>query len=162
MDFCALHRGCSLFNGTRRRQALAARAIVLGNIILGMVLVLSGTIGAQLHIPFPVINCFSFGFWLSYFSVISRVVLCLFWFGIQSTIGSECVYQVSEFSLENEVIWFCSYHSFTSFTWSSSQMLKAIWPSIAHLPNYLPPSAPNLLWYALTSCDKARRILMYP
>jgi NCS1 family nucleobase:cation symporter-1 len=129
MDFCALRRGCSLSDGTRRRQALPA--IVLGNILLGMVFVLSGTIGARLHIPFPVINRSSFGFWLSYFSIISRVVLSLFWFGIQSTIGSECVYQV----------WFCSYHPFTSIIWSSFQMLKAIWPSIAHLPNRLPPSA---------------------
>ena len=92
----------SPFNGARRRQILPA--IMLGTIIMGAILVLSGTIGARLHIPFPVLNRSSFGFWLSYFSVISRVVLSLFWFGIQTTIGSECVYQV----------WFCSYHPFAS------------------------------------------------
>jgi len=57
-------------------------------------MVLNGTIGARLHIPFPVLNRSSFGFWLSYFSVISRVVLSMFWFGIQTSIGAECVYQV--------------------------------------------------------------------
>lgn len=57
-------------------------------------MVLNGTVGARLHIPFPVLNRSSFGFWLSYFSVISRVVLAMFWFGIQTTVGSECVYQV--------------------------------------------------------------------
>jgi cytosine/uracil/thiamine/allantoin permease len=57
-------------------------------------MVLNGTIGARLHIPFPILNRSSFGFWLSYFSVISRVVLAMFWFGVQTTVGSECVYQV--------------------------------------------------------------------
>lgn len=46
-------------------------------------MVLNGTIGARLHIAFPVLNRSSFGFWLSYFSVISRVVLSMFWFGVQ-------------------------------------------------------------------------------
>jgi len=78
--------------GTRRRQALPA--IALGNAMIGIVMVLNGTVGARLHIPFPVLNRSSFGFWLSYFSVISRVVLAMFWFGIQTTVGSECVYQV--------------------------------------------------------------------
>lgn len=71
----------------------------------------------------------SFGFWLSYFAVISRVVLSMFWFSIQvgfpsydnrrtedaaqSYVGSECVYQ----------------------------MLKAIWPSTARIPNHLSASA---------------------
>lgn len=58
-------------------------------------MVLNGTIGARLHISFPVLNRSSFGFWFSYFSVISRVVLSMFWFGIQTFTGSECVYQVS-------------------------------------------------------------------
>jgi hypothetical protein len=54
----------------------------------------NGTIGATLHIPFPVLNRSSFGFYFAYFSVISRVVLAMFWFGIQTYTGSECVYQV--------------------------------------------------------------------
>lgn len=57
-------------------------------------MVLNGTIGARLHVPFPVLNRSSFGFWFSYFSVISRVALSMFWFGIQTYTGSECVYQV--------------------------------------------------------------------
>ena len=61
---------------------------------MGIIMVLNGTIGARLHIAFPILNRSSFGFWLSYFSVISRVVLSLFWFGVQTFVGSECVYQV--------------------------------------------------------------------
>ncbi|KAI0063265.1 NCS1 nucleoside transporter family [Artomyces pyxidatus] len=97
--------------GLSWRQALPA--IAVGHVIIATIMVLNGTIGARLHIPFPVLNRSSFGFWLSYFSVISRVVLSMFWFGIQTFTGSECVYQ----------------------------MLKAIWPSIARLPNHLPASA---------------------
>ena len=87
--------------GLSWRQALSA--IAVGHIIIAVsavecsflhfelkspsipkfVVVLNGTIGARLHIAFPVLNRSSFGFWLSYFSVISRVVLALFWFGIQ-------------------------------------------------------------------------------
>lgn len=46
-------------------------------------MVLNGTIGARLHVAFPVLNRSSFGFWFSYFTVFSRVILSMFWFGIQ-------------------------------------------------------------------------------
>lgn len=46
-------------------------------------MVLNGMTGARLHIPFPVINRASFGFWLSYFAVISRAILAMFWYGVQ-------------------------------------------------------------------------------
>jgi len=97
--------------GLSWRQALPA--IAVGHCIIAVVMVLNGTIGARLHVAFPVLNRSSFGFWFSYFSVISRVLLSMFWFGIQTYTGSECVYQ----------------------------MLKAIWPSAAHIPNRLPENA---------------------
>ncbi|KAI3615658.1 ncs1 allantoate transporter [Moniliophthora roreri] len=91
----------------------ALLAIAIGHIIIAVVMVLNGTVGARLHIAFPVLNRSSFGFWFSYFSVISRTVLAMFWFGIQTYTGSECVYQ----------------------------MLKAIWPSTGRIPNDLPEGA---------------------
>ena len=75
-----------------RRQALGA--IAAGHATIALVMVLNGTIGARTHVGFPVLNRSSFGFWFSYFSVISRVVLAMFWFGIQTYTGSECMYQV--------------------------------------------------------------------
>ncbi|KAH9035685.1 NCS1 nucleoside transporter family [Lactarius hengduanensis] len=106
----------------------ALLAVSLGHLIIAIVIVLNGTIGVRLRVPFSVINRSSFGFWLSYFSVISLIILSMFWFGVQTFIGSECVYQ----------------------------MLKAIWPSIAHLPNHLPPSAKitsvELICYFLYWC----------
>jgi NCS1 family nucleobase:cation symporter-1 len=56
--------------------------------------VLNGTIGARLRVPFTILAHSSFGFWFSYFSVISLIILSMFWFGVQTVIGSECVYQV--------------------------------------------------------------------
>lgn len=75
-----------------RRQALLA--ISLGHFIMAIIIVLTGTIGARLRIPFTILARSSFGFWLSYFSVISLIILSMFWFGVQTFIGSECVYQV--------------------------------------------------------------------
>ncbi|TPX18640.1 uncharacterized protein E0L32_002497 [Thyridium curvatum] len=75
--------------------------------------VLNGAIGSDLHIPFPIAVRASFGYWLSYFVVISRGILALFWFGVQSASGGTCV----------------------------RQMLIAIWPSFGRLPNHLPDSA---------------------
>ncbi|KAF9779792.1 NCS1 nucleoside transporter family [Thelephora terrestris] len=98
--------------GLSWRQALPA--IALGHLIIAFVIVLNGTIGARLHVAFPIINRSSFGFWFSYFSVISRVVLSMFWFGIQTFTGSQCV----------------------------EQILKAIWPGLrTRVPNHLPESA---------------------
>ena len=95
-------------------------------------MVLNGTIGARLHISFPVLNRSSFGFWLSYFSVISRVVLSLFWFGVQ-------VY-LSECSDDDFYLYIITTQSFTGSE-AVYQMLKAIWPSIAKIPNELPATS---------------------
>lgn len=57
--------------------------------------VLNGAIGADLHVPFPVAIRASYGYWLSYFCVISRAVLAMFWYGVQSAGGGQCVSAVS-------------------------------------------------------------------
>ncbi|KAL5478735.1 hypothetical protein ACEPAI_2012 [Sanghuangporus weigelae] len=109
--------------GLSWKQALPA--IAIGQLIVGAAMVATGTIGARLHVAFPVLARSSFGFWFSYFCVITRIVLSFFWFGIQSYTGSESVYQ----------------------------MLKAIWPSFARVPNHLSPGAnvtsPHMLCYLI-------------
>ncbi|KAF2026264.1 hypothetical protein EK21DRAFT_103343 [Setomelanomma holmii] len=75
--------------------------------------VLNGAVGANLHIPFPIASRASFGYWFSYFAVVSRAILAMFWFGVHTGYGGTCV----------------------------TAMLTAIWPSFAHLPNHLPASA---------------------
>ncbi|KUL88834.1 hypothetical protein ZTR_03414 [Talaromyces verruculosus] len=53
--------------------------------------VLNGAVGADLHIPFPVAIRASYGTYFGYFCVASRAILALFWFGIQSAYGGQCV-----------------------------------------------------------------------
>ena len=93
---------------------------------------LTGTIGARLRVPFTILARSSFGVWFSYYSVISLIVLSMFWFSIQTYIGPECVYQVRRLLLS---------HLLPRTQLLSTQMLKTIWPSIAHLPNHLPANA---------------------
>lgn len=57
--------------------------------------VLNGAIGADLHVPFPIAVRASYGYWLSYFCVISRGILAMFWFGVQSVGGGDCITAVS-------------------------------------------------------------------
>ncbi|KAJ7471429.1 cytosine-purine permease [Mycena galericulata] len=100
-----------IFIGLSWRQALVA--ISVGHIIISTVVLLNGTMGARLHVAFPVIARASFGFWFSYLCVLTRIILAMFWFGVQTYVGSECIYQ----------------------------MLKAIWPSLPRTPNHLPTSS---------------------
>ncbi|EIW78153.1 hypothetical protein CONPUDRAFT_127627 [Coniophora puteana RWD-64-598 SS2] len=103
--------GSMLSLGLSWRQALPAIAVAYS--ITSVVTVINGTTGARLHVAFPVLNRSSFGFWFSYFPVLIRVIIAMFWYGIQTYNGSLCVYQ----------------------------MLKAIWPSTARLPNHLSTDA---------------------
>ncbi|KAI0765176.1 NCS1 nucleoside transporter family [Fomes fomentarius] len=91
----------------------ALLAIAIGTLVIAVVMVLNGTIGARLHIGFPVLSRSSFGYRFSYFSIISRMVLSMFWLGIQAYTGSQCIHQ----------------------------MLKAIWPTISTMENQLPREA---------------------
>jgi NCS1 family nucleobase:cation symporter-1 len=75
--------------------------------------VLNGAIGASLHIPFPIAARASFGYWFSYFAVISRGILAMFWFGVQTANGGTCV----------------------------TVVLSSLWPSYRNIPNILPASA---------------------
>lgn len=105
-----------------RRQAISA--ISVGHVIIAVIMVLNGTIGARLHVAFPVVNRSSFGFWFSYFSVVSRIVLAMFWFGVQVS------------RLDSQTMNLTSLQTYTGSE-CLYQMLKAIWPSTARIPNHL-------------------------
>jgi len=64
------------------------------------------------HAPFPVLSRASWGFWGSYVAIISRAILAIFWFAIQTMNGANTV----------------------------RVMLGAIWPSFLKLPNHIPES----------------------
>ncbi|KAL7417227.1 allantoin permease [Mrakia frigida] len=88
-------------------------ALFIGNFIIALAVTANGLSGAKFHAPFSVIARSSFGFFGSYVPVISRLVLALIYFGINSQIGSSCV----------------------------KIMLSSIWPSFKTMPNHLPLSA---------------------
>lgn len=75
---------------------MAIGACVLGNALMGIVITINGRIGAtvrslvsvralanksKLHTPFPVLARMPFGYYLSYFVVLSRCVLAIVWLG---------------------------------------------------------------------------------
>ncbi|THW90494.1 hypothetical protein D6D15_04518 [Aureobasidium pullulans] len=88
---------------------MAIGACVLGNFIMGAVITMNGRIGAHLHVPFPIIARVSFGYYFSYFVVVSRCALAIIWLGVQTVTGGQCM----------EVL------------------LTAIWPSYANIPNHI-------------------------
>jgi NCS1 family nucleobase:cation symporter-1 len=89
---------------------MAIGACVLGNTIMGLVITINGRMGATLHTPFPVLARMPFGYYFSYFVVVSRCVLAIVWLGVQTTTGGQCM----------------------------TVLLTAIWPSFANIPNHIP------------------------
>jgi len=90
---------------------MAIGACVLGNTIMGLVITMNGRIGATLHVPFPVLSRMPFGYYFSYFVVVSRCALAIIWLGVQTVTGGQCM----------EVL------------------LTAIWPSYKNIPNHVDP-----------------------
>ncbi|KAK3329247.1 permease for cytosine/purines, uracil, thiamine, allantoin-domain-containing protein [Apodospora peruviana] len=88
----------------------AIGACVLGNFVMGLVITINGRMGAILHVPFPVVARMPFGYYFSYFVVLSRCVLAIVWLGVQTTTGGQCM----------------------------TVLLTAIWPSFGRIPNQIP------------------------
>ncbi|CRG88478.1 Uracil permease [Talaromyces islandicus] len=94
--------------GLTYRESLAIVAIAF--LIVSVVISANGAIGAMYHSPFPVLARASWGFYGSYIAIVSRVILAVFWFAIQTYNGSNSV----------------------------TVMIGAIWPSYLRLPNHIP------------------------
>ncbi|KAL1387287.1 NCS1 allantoate transporter [Phyllosticta capitalensis] len=86
--------------------------VALGFFMVSIVIALNGAIGSLYHAPFPVLARAGWGFWGSYIAIVSRVVLAVFWFAIQTMNGANCV----------------------------RVMIGAIWPSFLTLANHIPSS----------------------
>ncbi|ORY17826.1 permease for cytosine/purines, uracil, thiamine, allantoin-domain-containing protein [Clohesyomyces aquaticus] len=84
----------------------------LGFFLISFVIALNGATGVIHHASFPVLARASWGFWGSYIAIISRAILAIFWFAIQTMNGANTV----------------------------CVMLGAIWPSFLTLPNHIPES----------------------
>ena len=80
--------------------------------IVSIIISLNGAVGVYYHASFPVIARASWGFWGSYVAIVSRAILAIFWFAIQTQNGANTV----------------------------RVMLGAIWPSFLTLRNDIPES----------------------
>ena len=94
--------------GLSWRESLAI--VALGFFIVSIPIALTGAMGVIYHVPFPILARASWGFWGSYIPIISRAILAIFWFAVQSMNGAN----------------------------SMRVMLGAIWPSFLRLQNHIP------------------------
>jgi nucleobase:cation symporter-1, NCS1 family len=85
----------------------------IGYGVVAPFIVLNARPGAIYHITFPVVARTSFGLYGSLWCTFNRGVMACVWYGVQASIGGECMFV----------------------------MLRAIWPSVNHIPNGLPQSA---------------------
>lgn len=67
-------------------------AIIVGNILSMIFIVLNSTPGAFYHIGFPIANRYVWGMYGSAFVIYNRILLSLVWYAVQAWIGGECVY----------------------------------------------------------------------
>jgi len=86
--------------------------VALAFTIISVPISLNGATGVLYHAPFPVLARASWGFWGSYIAIVSRVILAIFWFAIQTMNGANTM----------------------------RVMIGAIWPSFLTLPNHIPES----------------------
>lgn len=91
----------------------AVGIIALGHGLVALAITANGIIGARLHIPYTIQSRAPFGFYASFLVVAIRMVVGVFWYGINTYNGALCVRAV----------------------------LLAIWPSFANLENTLPEGA---------------------
>ncbi|KAI5194688.1 NCS1 nucleoside transporter family protein-like protein [Aureobasidium subglaciale] len=88
-------------------------AIIIGKIIVAMVAIANGYVGATWHVGFCIVSRYVWGIRGQYVALIQRIILSLVWFAVQSWTGGLCVQNV----------------------------LSAIFPSFQHMKNHFPASA---------------------
>ncbi|KAF9051532.1 permease for cytosine/purines, uracil, thiamine, allantoin-domain-containing protein [Panaeolus papilionaceus] len=85
----------------------------LGYGVVAPFIVLNARPGAMFHITFPVVARTSFGLYGSLWCTFNRGVMACIWYGVQASIGGDCV----------------------------KVMLRAMWPSVNNIPNSMPESS---------------------
>ncbi|ODQ50371.1 hypothetical protein SAICODRAFT_37181 [Saitoella complicata NRRL Y-17804] len=91
----------------------ATIAIIIGNVLAAIVSVLNGRAASVYHIGFPVLVRASWGIYASYWAVMTRAMVAVIWFGVQTYYGGVCL----------------------------AICLRCLAPSWERIPNHLPASA---------------------
>lgn len=88
-------------------------AIFIGKVIISLVAIFNGYVGATWHLGFCVVSRYIWGMRGQYLALLQRILLSLVWFSVQSWTGGLCVQNI----------------------------LSAIFPSYQHMKNHFPASA---------------------
>ncbi|KAK2012494.1 NCS1 nucleoside transporter [Colletotrichum eremochloae] len=62
-------------------------AIIVGKVIIALVAIANGMVGAEWHIGFPVVSRYIWGVYGQYLILVQRIILSLVWFSVQSWTG---------------------------------------------------------------------------
>lgn len=87
--------------------------VTFAQLIVAAVIVLNGVFGSTYHVNFSIQSRISFGFYFSYIMIVMRMIVGIFWYGIQAYTGGECV----------------------------RSMIYAIWPSFHNVSNTMAANA---------------------
>lgn len=58
-------------------------AVIIGKVIVALVAVFNGYVGAEWHIGFPIVSRYLWGMYGQYIALVQRIVLSLVWFSVQ-------------------------------------------------------------------------------
>ncbi|TPX15443.1 uncharacterized protein E0L32_004423 [Thyridium curvatum] len=67
-------------------------AIVVGNILATIAILLNSLPGGEYHLGFPIFSRAVWGIWGSQFTVWNRIFLSFVWYGFQAWVGGSCIY----------------------------------------------------------------------
>ncbi|EEP81167.1 predicted protein [Uncinocarpus reesii 1704] len=125
-------------------------AVVVGKLIIALVAVFNGFVGAEWHIGFPVFSRVVWGIYGSYVALLQRILLSVVWFAVQSWTGGLCVTAILA-SI------FSGFHNLeNSFPESAHMTTKQFtgWVvyNVLTIPIlYLPPEKTKRLFYVMNS-----------
>ncbi|KAK9473942.1 permease for cytosine/purines, uracil, thiamine, allantoin-domain-containing protein [Dipodascopsis tothii] len=88
-------------------------SVTLSQVVVGLAIVLNGVFGSTYRVSFTMQARASYGYYFSIVMILMRMIVGIFWYGIQAYTGGECV----------------------------RTMLYAIWPSFRNIPEHLPVSS---------------------
>lgn len=114
-------------------------AVAIGYSFCGLFIATFARVGNYYHISFPVSCRSSFGIWGSLWPVLNRVVMACVWFGVQSTIGGNCVELMLRSIFSNDLNTKIPNHLPASANITSFQMLAFFLFWIAQIPLIMCP-----------------------
>lgn len=64
---------------------------MIGKIIIALVAIFNGYVGAEWHVGFPVVSRYVWGPYGAFLHIVQRIILSLVWFAVQSWTGGLCI-----------------------------------------------------------------------